>query len=258
MNLVLDIGNTFAKFYAFDGDRPVGVMKSEGGDLVGLSGFVDKWRPCVGILSTVCDLSKRARQELALLPCRLTELTPATPLPIENDYTTPSTLGSDRIATIVGAWSLEPGRDILVIDAGTCITYDLIRSDSHYIGGNITPGIDMRLRAMHHFTSRLPLVVPDGDTPPFGYNTETALRSGAVRGAAMEAQSIIAYVRGAMPDSLVYLTGGGAARLKEYITVPCLTDDLLTARGLNHILRHNTPAAARSAQPSSTHASTSL
>ena len=103
-----------------------------------------------------------------------------TPLPVINLYETPETLGYDRMAAVVAANEQFPGRDILVIDAGTCITYEFIDSLGQYHGGNISPGLQMRFKALHQFTGRLPLVAPQGCTPTFdgtGYRDCYACRS---------------------------------------------------------------------------------
>ena len=101
-----------------------------------------------------------------------------TPVPVSIGYNTPLTLGTDRLAAVVGANDCSPGKDILVIDIGTCVTYDLISSSAEYLGGNISPGPTMRLKALHEYTSRLPLVERRGEAPLVGYSTETAIRSG--------------------------------------------------------------------------------
>ena len=109
---------------------------------------------------------------------------------------------------MVGAVSLNPQRDLLIIDAGSCITYDLVDSRGSYLGGNISPGLHMRLMAMHEHTGRLPLVEAEGSIPPVGYDTETAIRSGAVLGIQHEVAGTIQAMRLKRPSLGVYLTGG--------------------------------------------------
>ena len=95
-------------------------------------------------------------------------LTASTPIPLSNAYSTPATLGMDRLAAAVGAWSMQPGHDILVVDAGTAITYDFVSADGVYKGGNIAPGVSLRFKSLHDHTGSLPLVDSGGDIPLFG------------------------------------------------------------------------------------------
>lgn len=165
-------------------------------------------------------------------------LGPDTPLPITVDYRTPQTLGPDRVAAAVGATVVAPGHTLLVVDLGTAITYDVVTADGRFLGGNIAPGIFMRLEALHHFTSALPAVETDGDVPRWGYDTETALRSGAVRGVVGELQ----YYRHCMPRSErngVILTGGAASIITPHISTPITEEPNLVLIGLNRILDYN-------------------
>lgn len=148
-------------------------------------------------------------QFLEKSPCHAQQLLPtAPPAGITIGYHTPETLGADRLAAVLGAQSLLPHHTVLVIDAGTCITFDLLRSDGHYLGGNISPGLDMRLKAMHHHTAKLPLVTAQGAQPSWGYDTLTALRSGAIWGIHHEIMGYIAQVRAEYPNCCAFLTGG--------------------------------------------------
>ena len=137
-------------------------------------------------------------------------LTPDTPIPLKNAYSSPETLGMDRLAAAVGAWSLKPGNDLLVVDAGTAVTFDFVSSDGTYKGGNIAPGIALRLKSLHEHTGALPLVSAQGDAPMFGRDTETAIRSGVINGLRHELDGYIAEICSIYPSLLVFLTGGDA------------------------------------------------
>lgn len=157
-------------------------------------------------------------------------------LPIKIDYRTPHTLGADRIAAAVGAWHLFPGENCLVVDMGTAVTYDVVTADGRYQGGNIAPGVGMRLRALRSFTARLPEVIGYGETPRFGYDTRTAMRSGAVRGVVSE----IIYYRSLMPEQTrVVLTGGWSKRVSEFLDFPVVLEPSLVTEGLLAILLFN-------------------
>ena len=140
----------------------------------------------------------------------LVPLTPSVPVPITNSYASPQTLGMDRLAAAVGAWSMQPGHDLLVIDAGTAITYDFVSAEGVYRGGNIAPGIGLRFRALHEHTGALPLVDANGDVSLFGVDTDTAIRSGVLKGVRYEINGYIEELKSLYPSLLVFLTGGDA------------------------------------------------
>ncbi|MBR4793674.1 MAG: type III pantothenate kinase [Bacteroidaceae bacterium] len=138
------------------------------------------------------------------------QLTSDIPIPLKNAYSSPATLGMDRLAAAVGAWSLKPDNDLLVVDAGTAVTFDFVSADGTYKGGNIAPGISLRLKSLHEHTGALPLVSARGDTPMFGSDTETAIRSGVINGLRHELDGYISELRSIYPSLLVFLTGGDA------------------------------------------------
>lgn len=163
-----------------------------------------------------------------------------TPLPIQNKYSTPSTLGTDRLASVVGAYFHDSNKlcPALCIDCGTAITYDFITADGQYLGGNISPGVSMRLRSLHEFTSRLPLVDKDGEIPPIGNSTETAIRSGVITGVRHEIIGYIDTYKVKYPDLNVFFTGGDAINF-VYPSKKCtFVDDFLVLKGLHIILEH--------------------
>lgn len=239
MKLIIDIGNTVVKMVAFRGDEPVDEIRAESGKLAGLCDFVKKYDFRRGIVGTVRNLLDSEEEALSRLPFPLLRLSPDTPVPITNRYRTPQTLGSDRLAAVIGASSLKPGHDLLIIDAGTCITYEVIDARGNYWGGNIAPGMQMRLRALHEFTGRLPLVEAEGDVPGMGYSTETAIRSGVLRGMKYEIEGYIKSMRSKYPHLLVFLTGGDRINFDTNIKNIIFTDRYIVPRGLNKILDFN-------------------
>lgn len=239
MKLIIDIGNTVVKMVAFRGDEPVDEIRAESGELAGLCDFVKKYDFRRGIVGTVRNLLDSEEEALSRLPFPLLRLSPDTPVPITNRYRTPQTLGSDRLAAVIGASSLKPGHDLLIIDAGTCITYEVIDARGNYWGGNIAPGMQMRLRALHEFTGRLPLVEAEGDVPGMGYSTETAIRSGVLRGMKYEIEGYIKSMRSKFPNLLVFLTGGDRINFDTNIKNIIFTDRYIVPRGLNKILDFN-------------------
>lgn len=240
MNLTIDIGNTSTKLVAFNGLEPVEEVRMDDGELYKLDGFCAKYPFKRGIYSSVISLPDELLGRLESMPFPMMKLVSGvTPVPINNRYATPLTLGTDRLAAVVGAYSKQKGRDILVIDIGTCITYDFITAAGDYLGGNISPGPTMRLKALGTFTGALPTVARKGDTPLIGYSTETAIRSGVMRGVTYEIESYIRDFILKYPRLLIYLTGG--VRLDLHIPEKkCIfADNFIVPYGLNRILLYN-------------------
>ncbi len=239
MKLIIDIGNTVAKLVAFDGDEPVEEVRTSNESLAALGAFAAKYAFTHGIVGAVREITPQAESRLQALHIPLLRFTPSTPVPIINRYRTPQTLGSDRLAAAVGARSLKPGKDLLIIDAGTCVTYEVIDAHGNYWGGNIAPGMHMRLRALHEFTARLPLVEAEGAVPGMGYDTDTAIRSGVLRGMKYEIEGYIRSMRAKYPKLLVFLTGGDKINFDTTIKSIIFADKFIVPRGLNKILDYN-------------------
>ena len=163
----------------------------------------------------------------------------STPLPIVNLYSTPHTLGTDRISSVIGAY-YEAGCSsaVLCIDSGTAITYDIVNAKGQYIGGNISPGQDMRFRSLHEFTSRLPLINSEGEKGEIGNSTETAIRNGVMNGINYEIQSYISHFRKKYRGLNVFFTGGNAENFADKSKNYIFADQNLVLKGLNIILNH--------------------
>ena len=236
MNLIIDIGNNSAKFFLFQGEQIILHTRKENSSF----DVIDEWNRLYDIdkviVSSVITESQSLLDEISKLQCPVIRFDKSTPLPLEVNYRTPGTLGSDRIAAAVGAWGEAPGRNILVIDAGSAITIDFVGKDGKYNGGNISPGIKMRLRALHEYTDRLPMVEKEGDIPTIGYDTETAIRSGVINGVCHEIEGYINEFKQKYCDVLVFLTGGDEKPLKNRIKSCIFADKYLVAKGLNRIL----------------------
>ena len=159
-----------------------------------------------------------------------------TPLPIKNLYETPATLGKDRLAAAVGARAIFPGKNVLSIDAGTCITYDFLTKDGEYLGGSISPGIRMRFRAMHAFTGRLPLVEPEDFTGLIGKTTAESLLSGVINGVCEEIKGLIARYNEQYEDLTAVITGGDHEYLHNKLKINIFAVPDLVLPGLNEIL----------------------
>ncbi|MCD8030523.1 MAG: type III pantothenate kinase [Bacteroides sp.] len=238
MNLVADVGNTFVKLAVFDEGRMAEVCVDDH-SLSRLPGLCAKYPVEAAIVSTVTDIGKEVLQPLTDGQIPVLWLDHLTPLPVVNLYETPETLGMDRLAAVVGAWQQCPGRDLLVIDAGTAITYEFLDASGQYHGGNISPGLRMRLQALHDYTGRLPLVPEAGKLPLLGRNTETAIRAGVKRGIEYEIRGYIASLKDKYPELFIFLTGGDEFSFDTNLKSIIFADRFLVLKGLNRILDYN-------------------
>nr|WP_229091522.1 type III pantothenate kinase [Bacteroides nordii] len=239
VNLIIDIGNTVAKVALFEGATMVNVVYDSNESLDCLERICTEYPIDRGIVATVINLNERVSGQISKLSIPLLWLDKDTPLPVINLYETPETLGYDRMAAVVAANEQFPGRDILVIDAGTCITYEFIDSQGQYHGGNISPGLQMRFKALHQFTGRLPLVAPQGCTPALGKDTETAMRAGVWKGIEYEISGYITAMKHKYPEVLVFLTGGDDFSFDTNVKSVIFADRFLVLKGLNRILNYN-------------------
>ena len=170
-----------------------------------------------------------------------------TPVPITNRYDTPETLGQDRLAAAVGAKSLCPGENLLIIDAGSAITYDFVSAEGEYMGGNIAPGLKMRFTMLHRMTKKLPMVEAEENEliPLFGTNTRDAIAAGVVRGVAYEVKGYMRTLSEKVPHFCTFLTGGHAPYILNNVRSSrneqreIRYEKYLVLIGLNEILRRN-------------------
>lgn len=144
----------------------------------------------------------------------------------------PAGLGADRVAADIGARSMMPEHTLLIIDAGTCLTFDVIGRDGTILGGAISPGINLRLRAMHEHTAALPLLDAEGEHPVLGYDTPTSMRSGAINGIRWEIEGYIRTMQKMYPDLQVFMTGGDDMEFPEDLQHIITREPLLVQKGL--------------------------
>lgn len=242
-NLVVDIGNTFTKAAIFNNRE---VEKSSSTADFNLA-FIERFAGEENIDSAIVSSVDQDVPEIeSYLKSRYKYIRFNAGLSgrVKNKYKTPSTLGLDRLAAVIGAEALYPGKNVLVIDAGTCITYDFIDSGRNYYGGSISPGIAMRFKAMNEFTERLPLIEFDSESDgKFGDDTRSAMLSGVQQGIYYEALGFIQSYSEQYPDLQILLCGGDAmffdSRLKSSIFAHSFkTEPNLVLTGLNEVIYH--------------------
>ncbi len=239
LNLIIDIGNNSAKYYLFSGNQIV-LHSRRANDSFGiLKEWNNEFNIKKAIVSSVIGLSDKVKAEFEVLDCPIIWFDSRTSTPLTIKYRTPETLGSDRLAAAVGAWDRTPGHNLLIIDSGSAITFDFVDHNGNYLGGNIAPGIKMRLKALHDYTACLPNIEKDGEVPAIGYNTETAIRSGVIRGISHEIEGYIEDFKEKYGDVFVFLTGGDEKTLINHIKSRIFADKYLVAKGLNRILQEH-------------------
>lgn len=240
-NLSIDIGNTLTKVAVFASEEIIYYQRFNTLTVNDLMLLIEKFQIKKSIISTVdeeieeLELFLKAKTEYVRFSTVLTN-------GVQNKYQTPSTLGLDRWAAVLGANAMFPNNTSLVIDAGTCITYDLLNVEKVYFGGAISPGIVMRFKAVHEFTGRLPLVAWDPKMPvPEGKDTETAIKNGVLQGVINEISGFIELNNIKESTLKVILTGGDADflfnQLQNSIFAPqIIKDPYLVLKGLNEAI----------------------
>lgn len=243
MNLVIDQGNTAVKIAQFIDDEISTLKIFNKEDVKDMAEYVRQMQYSGAIYSSVGGDISSIQNIISKKAGCFIKLSHITPLPITIEYSTPQTLGVDRVAGAVGAWSVNKGKTSLVIDAGTAITYDIVTAEGIYKGGNISPGISMRFKALNHYTNSLPLVVLSEAYSLVGKDTESAILAGVMNGVMCEVEGYIDKISKKERNISVILTGGDHSvlhnQLKNSIFVPLIDEEYLVLKGLNTILRYN-------------------
>jgi type III pantothenate kinase len=237
-NLVVDWGNTFIKAGWFSGEiLQENFTQWQESDLIH---WIHQQKPDFTLISSVNRMDENFLKKIQSHTQYLL-LQSDTLLPIQNRYDTPHTLGMDRLAAAVGAFELYPERNCLIIDAGTCITFDFLDSEGNFQGGNISLGLQMRFKALHEFTAKLPLINPDEFTEATltGKSTKEAIFNGVVQGIIGETLHIIDEYRQKFEDLAVLVCGGDYRFFETRLKVPIFAIPNLTLVGLNRILSYN-------------------
>jgi type III pantothenate kinase len=238
MNLIFDIGNSSTKMAVFDGDEKISVFQSKEFSCEKLEKKLSAFKIDKAIISSVRDTPEYIFDLLSVNIPTVHILTYKTRLPFKIEYETPETLGSDRIAAVAGAFKLFPQSEILIIDAGTAITFDFL-SAGIFKGGNISPGVSLRFKSLHKYTGRLPLVSPTDDYSFPGRNTKDAIRSGVITGVTYEINEYIRTFKKKHTDFRIILTGGDSGYLKNKINYQLTYIPDIVIDGLNNILEYN-------------------
>jgi type III pantothenate kinase len=236
MNIVVDSGNTYSKIGWFSGNKLIRYEMR-----LGFTELIERIQlelPDRMIYSSVnrplSEFLEALDRDIPVL-----NLTGETPVPVKKNYETPHTLGADRVAAACGAHWMFPEQNVLVVDMGTSITYDLLDSLGTFQGGLISPGVRMRFKALHTFTKRLPLFDPEKDPGFIGKSTKQAMQSGVMNGTLAEIEGIINRYRHEIPSLCVVLCGGDLPFFESSLKPPIFAVPELVLIGLNRILTYN-------------------
>lgn len=242
MNLIIDIGNTNTKIALFNGNKMLKHRSYSSKKVMSyLEDIIRHNKPKYALISEVGnkltgieDLFKKYKVQHYNLSTKLK-------LPFEIDYKTPETLGADRIALVAGAIANQPNTNKLIIDAGTCITYDFVDENNVYHGGAISPGIDLRFKSLNDYTAKLPLLkLPKEKIPLTGYDTKTSIEAGVIWGLVNEIEWFSVKYNLKYKDLTIFLTGGSQKLLDSYIkNMIFVVSKFILLEGMNSILNLN-------------------
>ena len=240
MNLIIDAGNTMVKYAVFNKEDIVFKQQTTADEVLLTAKKICDDYPRIGrcIFSSVNTLNEKIIPLLSVF-CEVIHLDSSTPTPFKNSYASPRTLGVDRIALATAAFYQNPKGNTLVIDAGTCVTYDMINDYGEYLGGAISPGLRMRYKALHGQTARLPLLEPVDLLDFIGNTSETSVHSGVLNGLQHEIDGFVDQYKSRFVDLTVILTGGDAHFLSKRLKNTIFADSNFLLKGLNYLLEYN-------------------
>jgi len=241
MNLIVDIGNTSAKLAVFSKDKIIYKKRTSQNELLDcIENILIKYKSIdKGIISSVGKLTINNIENLKS-KINLIELNHKLKFPFNNLYKTPKTLGVDRLALVSASIRDFSNRNVLIIDAGTCITYDFITHENNYLGGAISPGLFTRYKSLNNLTANLPLLKPKSFKNIIGNSTNQSIHSGVVNGVLFEIDGVIEEYDKKYEDLTVILTGGDSKFLSKQLKNSIFANSNFLLEGLNYILEYNT------------------
>jgi type III pantothenate kinase len=240
MNLIIDVGNTLTKFTVFEKDKEFYYEKAEilkSDTVKAIVNAYPKINNC--IVSASGNVPKGSIETIQTLIDFCIEFNHTTPLPFNSHYKTQHTIGLDRLAVIAGAKTLYPYDNVLIIDAGTAITYDIKTSNNLFLGGNISPGMTIRFKALNHFTKNLPEVQKADPRNLIGQSTNEAILNGVINGIIFEMEGMITECQKKYANLTVLLTGGDTDFFDNKLKKAIFAIPNLVSVGLNTILNYN-------------------
>ena len=238
MNLALDIGNSFLKAGIFKNNNLINYYEFNREYYSNIKSILDKTPITHSIASNVSE-SNNKLIELLSNKTNLIKFNSSLKVPFKNCYQTKNTLGKDRIALVSNASKEYPKENVLLIDLGSCITFDFLNSKNEYLGGSISPGLSMRYKSLNSYTANLPLINPKEIDYFIGRNTEDSIHSGIINGIICEIEGVIAQYEQDFGDLTIVLTGGDTKFLSKQLKNSIFANQNFLLNGLNKILTFN-------------------
>ncbi len=238
MNVIFDIGNSNTKVAVFDKGKKEISFRTRQFSSDKMHKLLSPYKLEKAIISSVRDIPEFIIDLLTIDIPFVHMLSHKSKLPFKNEYETPETLGPDRIAAVAGAFHHFPGKNTLIIDAGSAVTFDFLSGDT-FKGGNISPGLSMRFKALHRFTGKLPLAATTEKISSPGRNTIDAITAGVINGLIYEINEYIGTFKKNHTVLKVILTGGDSGYLKDKISHKVTYMPDIVIDGLNYILEYN-------------------
>ncbi|WP_346237563.1 type III pantothenate kinase [Niabella insulamsoli] len=236
--LCFDFGNTRKKVAVFSKDQISKVLTLEDDASATLSSLIETYRPKKSILSSVIDHNPEM-EDLLKRNTRFHLLNHASKLPITVPVAKPDTMGADRLAIAAGGVHLFPGKNLLLVGLGTCITMNFVNKYNEFLGGSISPGLEMRLKSLQYYTAKLPYTRAKADVPLIGYDTDTNILSGVILGMSYEIDGFIDAYQAKFDNFNVVLTGGDTQHLASHVKNRIFADPDLIFKGLYAISEIN-------------------
>jgi len=239
MNLAVDLGNSFAKIGVFNQDNLIKIIVINYSEIDKLKELLPSDNYKKAIIASVINTPSTLMMFLQNTCQKIIFFDKNTKSPIINKYKSPETLGNDRLALATGGALLNKGNNILIIDAGSCITYDFVDKNEVYFGGAISPGIEMRFRSLNSFTDKLPLIKIQNYSKLIGRDTKECILSGVLNGVIFEVNSVISYYKKRFKSIKIIISGGDAIFLAKKIKIRIFVEPNFLLISLNQILLHN-------------------
>jgi|ERR1035437_1363877 type III pantothenate kinase len=241
MNLTIDIGNTNIKMGIFERNEMKSMDIFNNSNQIEFTKYFENIPENTIKTAIICSVIDTDKEFIDALKSKFPVIIfdSSTPIPIKNLYQSPNSLGPDRLASVIGARLIFPKGNILSINAGTCVTYNFLNENNEYIGGSISPGLTMRYRALHNFTSKLPLLETIEETNLVGRNTMESIKSGVINGIVAEVDAIIEKYKCLYGDISVIMTGGDSEFLVNSLKNSIFAAPYLVLQGLNEVVNYN-------------------
>ena len=240
MLLAIDVGNTRIKTAVFEENTLLTIVIFEKKDLSYQINLILKKFPLIKIF-IISNVGKVEINDFTKFENKVEVyfITKDSKFPFHNLYSTPATLGIDRMVLASGAVIQYPNQNRLVIDAGTCITYDFIDENNNYFGGAISPGIHLRYESLHNYTAKLPLLLKTNPKKIIGQSTNESIHSGIINGIAFEIDGFINSLKKQNANFIIILTGGDAEFLAMRLKNTIFAIPNFLIESLNQIYQYN-------------------